>query len=87
MKKYKKEPNPDKPLTQKEWDAMGPIMYGLKDLPKAAQKAFKGRPKAEHTKTQVTLRIDEDIIDKFRSTGVGWQTRINSVLKEYWANT
>lgn len=51
-------------------------------LSTAAHKAFKmGRPKAVVTKKQVTLRLDADLIDKFKATGPGWQTRINSALR------
>jgi uncharacterized protein (DUF4415 family) len=34
-------------------------------------------------KTQVTLRIDEDILTWFKKQGTGYQTRINSLLKAY----
>lgn len=39
-----------------------------------------GRPKAESTKVQVTLRLDKIVIDAFKETGDGWQTRINDAL-------
>jgi len=42
-----------------------------------------GRP-AGSSKEQITLRLDAEVLDSFRSTGDGWQTRINNVLKE-WA--
>lgn len=34
-------------------------------------------------KTQVTLRIDSDVLEWFRSQGKGYQTRINSLLRAY----
>ena len=34
-------------------------------------------------KTQVTLRIDEDVLAWFKKQGTGYQTRINSLLKAY----
>ncbi len=34
-------------------------------------------------KTQVTLRIDEDVLSWFKKQGRGYQTRINSLLKAY----
>jgi uncharacterized protein (DUF4415 family) len=44
-----------------------------------------GRPvgsvKAEG-KRQVALRLDPDVLDYFRSTGPGWQSRINEVLRK-----
>jgi len=34
-------------------------------------------------KTQITLRIDEDVLSWFRRQGRGYQTRINTLLKAY----
>jgi uncharacterized protein (DUF4415 family) len=31
----------------------------------------------------IALRIDPDIIERFRATGPGWQSRINAALREY----
>jgi uncharacterized protein (DUF4415 family) len=31
---------------------------------------------------QVTLRLDADLIDRFRATGKGWQSRINEALRK-----
>lgn len=42
-----------------------------------------GRPPLESPKKLVSLRIDPDIIEWFRSTGPGWQSRINAALREY----
>jgi uncharacterized protein (DUF4415 family) len=34
-------------------------------------------------KKQITLRIDEDVLDFFRNTGSRYQSRINAVLRTY----
>jgi uncharacterized protein (DUF4415 family) len=34
-------------------------------------------------KASVTLRIDREVLDWFKSQGKGYQTRINAVLKAY----
>jgi uncharacterized protein (DUF4415 family) len=34
-------------------------------------------------KSQVTLRIDDDVLKWFKKQGTGYQTRINSLLKAY----
>ena len=34
-------------------------------------------------KKQVTLRIDNDVLDFFKKMGKGYQTKINQVLREY----
>ncbi|WP_438392305.1 BrnA antitoxin family protein [Caballeronia sp. DA-9] len=43
----------------------------------------RGRPPAEVTKEAISLRCDRDLVEAFRSTGDGWQTRINEALREY----
>lgn len=32
-------------------------------------------------KAQLTLRLDQDVLDWFRKQGRGWQTQINSLLR------
>lgn len=44
----------------------------------------RGRPQGSGKKEQVTLRLDVEILEQFRATGNGWQTRINDALKD-WA--
>ena len=44
------------------------IRKGLKPVPK---------------KSQVTLRIDADVLEWFKGTGKGYQTRINTLLRTY----
>lgn len=41
-----------------------------------------GRPPKTDRKVSVTLRLDRDIVERFKATGAGWQTRINSALKK-----
>ncbi|WP_372824028.1 BrnA antitoxin family protein [Polaromonas sp.] len=43
----------------------------------------RGRPTGSGTKVQVTLRIDEEVVEKFKASGAGWQTRINDALKSW----
>jgi uncharacterized protein (DUF4415 family) len=39
-------------------------------------------PQKTPTKQQVTLRLDRDVLQRFRATGTGWQSRINDVLRK-----
>jgi uncharacterized protein (DUF4415 family) len=41
-----------------------------------------GRPRSENPKQQVTLRLDPEVLEKFRATGKGWQSRINAELRK-----
>jgi uncharacterized protein (DUF4415 family) len=39
--------------------------------------------KAVQRKTQLTLRVDSDVVDWYKNQGPGYQTRINSLLRAY----
>jgi uncharacterized protein (DUF4415 family) len=41
----------------------------------------RGRPRVPRPKVSTTIRLDADVIEKFRATGPGWQSRINAILK------
>ena len=45
-----------------------------------------GRPKAEETKERITIRLSPEVVNYFRGTGRGWQTRMDKALQEYVAN-
>jgi uncharacterized protein (DUF4415 family) len=42
----------------------------------------RGRPKLERPKRQVTVRLDDDLVERLRETGPGWQSRINAILRK-----
>lgn len=41
-----------------------------------------GRPKLKNPKQQVTLRLDKIVLETFKASGAGWQTRINEELRK-----
>ena len=41
-----------------------------------------GRPPGSGIKKRVTLRIDADVLERYRSTGEDWQTRLNADLRK-----
>ncbi len=44
---------------------------------------MRGRPPLrDRAKQQVTLRLDPDVVEKFRAEGPGWQGRINAALRK-----
>jgi uncharacterized protein (DUF4415 family) len=44
----------------------------------------RGRPLGSLTssKTQVTLRLDSEALDRIKAAGPGWQTRINDAVRK-----
>lgn len=45
----------------------------------------RGRPSGSGSKIQVTMRFDKDVVDAFKRGGEGWQTRMNSILRDWLA--
>ena len=41
----------------------------------------RGRP-AGSVKQPVSLRLDKDVVDRFRADGPGWQSRMNEALRK-----
>lgn len=46
-------------------------------------KPRRGRPPLAQPKEHVNIRLDADIVQSFRRTGTGWQTRLNDALREW----
>ena len=79
-----KNPKPKSDFDENpEWTAeTAARAVAIEDMPElAALFPKRGRPKAEVTKEKVSLRLDPDVVEKFRSTGPGWQSAIGDVLK------
>ena len=66
------ESEDDKPLTAEE------MTQGM-DLAKKRR----GRPFSDEPKKLVTLRLDAETIMRFRKSGPGWQTWMNSALRQW----
>ena len=58
---------------------------GSEALPQTVLAAFgkrRGRPRLASPKRAVSLRLDPDVLDYYKSMGGGWQGRINEVLRK-----
>jgi uncharacterized protein (DUF4415 family) len=51
------------------------------DLYRGDKLIRRGRPLSANPKQALKLRIDADVVEYFRATGPGWQTRINDALR------
>ena len=66
--------DPDaQPLTPKQLKEMVPL------------RALRGRPKSENKKLLVSVRYSPEVVEYFKSTGEGWQSRMDGVLRQYVA--
>lgn len=59
-----------------------PFSEAFPALADAMRRNIGGRPKAENPKVAVSLRLDQDVLARFKASGPGWQTRMNSVLRD-----
>ena len=48
----------------------------------AAATLQRGRPRAATPKISTTIRLDADVLAAFKSSGAGWQSRINAALRK-----
>jgi uncharacterized protein (DUF4415 family) len=64
--------DPDaQPLTPEQLKAMVPL------------RALRGRPKSANPKQLVSVRYSPEVLEYFKSTGEGWQSRMDGVLTQY----
>ena len=64
--------DPDaQPLTPGQLKAMVPL------------RALRGRPKSDNKKLLVSVRYSPEVVAYFKSTGEGWQSRMDGVLRKY----
>jgi uncharacterized protein (DUF4415 family) len=42
----------------------------------------RGRPRSDSSKKAVSLRLDADVLEWFKKSGTGWQTRMNEALRK-----
>ncbi len=74
--------DPDSPeATDEELAEARPFAEVFPELMEDIRRS-RGRPVVEVRKQQISLRLDPDVIAKFKATGKGWQARINDILKE-----
>ena len=64
----------DAPELTKEFFEQADICHGDKLI-------RRGRPPTGKVKQLVSLRIDQDVLERLRATGPGWQTRAAEALR------
>ena len=75
--------DPDAPeATEEQLAQAKPFGEVFPALADAMRKNVGGRPKSQNPKVAVSLRLDQEIVARFKKTGPGWQTRMNDALRE-----
>jgi len=59
-----------------------PALFGV-EMANEMLKPKGGRPRKANPKVFTAIRLDADIVEAFKATGSGWQTRINDALKTW----
>jgi len=61
-----------------------PRLFG----PKVAEQMLKprGRPKSPDSKVAISLRVAPDVLERWKASGAGWQTRMAESLKKHAPN-
>ena len=74
-----------KAITDEEIDAMirdDPDWAGFEEIDWSKAVVVYPQPKQA-----MSIRLDQDVLDFFKATGKGYQTRINAVLRHYMQET
>jgi len=91
----RKRPNPEKidrenpEWTEVDFRRARPAFEALpQELVETIKKRRQGQrgPQRAPVKAKVTLRLDRGVLDHFKATGKGWQTRMNEALKNLISN-
>ena len=50
------------------------------------QRVKRGRPKSSVVRERITIRLEHEVVQQFKASGPGWQTRMNAALVD-WLKT
>lgn len=75
----------DRALSPEELAAIPDDEIDTSDIPELDEKFWKNaRVVDPQNKTAISIRVDQDILEWFRSQGRGYQSRMNAVLRAYY---
>ena len=82
-----------KPLTNKEGEVRELTIEDFKHfrpaadiLPSALRAKLATRkrgPQKAPIKQRITIRLSQEVVEQFRATGVGWQVRVDTALRDW----
>ncbi|MGB0798091.1 MAG: BrnA antitoxin family protein [Planktomarina sp.] len=70
-------------LTDAQLATARPFREALPELAQRMDKEIRrGRPPLQNPKVAVSIRLDNDLVDKLKENGKGWQTIANRLLRD-----
>ena len=80
-----------KPLTNADGEVrelttedMAKFRSAANALPQSLKKKLGVRgPQKTLTKERITIRLSREVVEQFRESGEGWQTRVDAALREW----
>ena len=69
------------PLADENFAKMRPAVKAAPEIV-ARYRGQRGPQKSKPVKTQLTLRLDREVVEHFKASGPGWTARINEVLRK-----
>lgn len=90
MRKNASRPDAENPeWTEEDFRTARPLLEVLPKETVAAIRRHQGQrgPQKAPTKELISLRVDRDVVEAYRATGRGWQSRANEALRAYIARS
>ena len=72
--------NPE--ATAEQMKEFRPFAEVFPEMAEKIEKQLGGRPKLDNPKQAISIRLDAEVIARFKATGDGWQSRINAALRK-----
>ena len=86
MRKNASRPDAENPeWTEEDFRTARPLLEVLPKETVEAIRRYQGQrgPQKAPTKELISLRVDRDVVDAYRASGRGWQTRANEALRAF----
>lgn len=52
------------------------------DLHEGGTLVRRGRPRSDNPKRAISIRVDADVLERYKALGPGWQARMNEALRK-----
>ena len=83
IKRYRPDPNKPYKMTPAQLKRLDEMPIDFSDIPELGEDFFKNARRVNEplSKSQLTIRLDADVLAWLKSNGRGYQTRINRILR------